>query len=518
MKRFLTVLLFMALMLPGGIARGAESPRYGGRLVFGIARDLSSLNPFFRTRSTNKYLRHIAYEGLVNLSRDGRVVPALAESWKISADGLTYTFKLRSGVKFHDGTEMSAEDVEWCVRFAMDPQNVATGINFLTNVREVKAKDKLTVEFTLKQPDALFLAVLADISPFVVVPKGSVPSGKTRISKAPPGTGPFTIKDYQRARQIVFARHKDYWQKGVPYLDEIVAKPVGDAQVRFTSLRAGDLDMIERTPYAFVTKILKGEYAGIKATEAKSAGFRRLIFNVVDAPFNDVRLRQAVRYALDKQKYIDGAFWGLGKPTDQIMPAESPWHVKLAEVKPDPARVKALLKEAGAGQDFEVEILARSEEDKELVVLQQLLTSGGIKTRITAIESAAREARTRSGDFQITLSGVNVPSEPGEEYTSEYGCNPEELKIKRRLQNQAGFCDKEFDRLMQEAGKTTDDKKRYELYARAIRIHHDNVPDIPMAYVPRYFTYNQKVRGFATDLNARFNMVDAGLSRVWIAK
>jgi ABC-type transport system substrate-binding protein len=381
----------------------------------------------------------------------------------------------------------------------------------------VRIKDKFTVEFVLKEPQAIFINLLASIeASFPVVPKDAVPSGQRDLPSPPPGTGPFEFKEYKPAREIVFVRNKNYWQKGIPYLDELVLKPVEDEQVRFTALRAGDLHMIERTPYAFIKKMRGGEYPEVRLSEAKDAGLRRLIFNVVNPPFNNLKLRQAVLYALDKKGYIDAAYWGLGEPTNLGIPKESRWSMKFPEIKRDVAKVKALLKEAKVGADFEVEILARRGEESETQPLQEQLTTAGIKTKITVLESAAREARTRSGDFMLVLSGLDVPIEPGDDYPTEYGCNEEEVVAKRRGQNQAGYCNKEFDRLMAEAAKLQDPKKRYELYFKALSIINEEIPDISLAFVPRYFTHHAKVMGFKSDSKGRLNMVSAGLSRVWI--
>jgi dipeptide transport system substrate-binding protein len=224
-----------------------------------------------------------------------------------------------------------------------------------------------------------------------------------------------------------------------------------------------------------------------------------------------------VLYALDKKGYIDAAYWGLGEPTNHGIPKESRWYIKMPDVKRDVAKVKALLKEAKVGADFEVEVLARRGEESEMQPIHDQLTTAGIKTKITILESGAREARTRAGDFMIVLSGFDVPNEPGDDYPTEYGCNETEVANKRRGQNQAGYCNKEFDRLMAEAAKIQDAKKRYELYAKALRILNDEIPDISLAFVPRYFTHQPKVMGFTSDSKGRLNMISAGLSRVWIA-
>ena len=518
MKRIWPLVLSCALFLSAVSLRGAEAPRYGGRLVLGIRNDITGLNPFLRTSSTNMYVRQLMYEALLDFDKNAKPIPGLADSWTVSPDGKLFTFTLRGGVKFHDGKDLTAEDVKWSVEYALDPNNGATGFPILRSIEKVNARDKLTVEFVLKYSDASFLSSVASIRPFPIVPSRSIPSGKVNLSAYPPGTGPFVFKDYKTSREILFTRNKNYWRKGLPYLDELVLKPVLEDQVRFTALRAGDLDMIERTPYSFVPKILKGEFRELRTTMAKYAGYRRILFNVVDPPFNDVRLRQAVRYAVDKTKYIDGAFWGLGEPADQLFPKGNTWHVKLPEIKRDPAKVNAILKEVGVSPEWEVELIGQGSEGEELQVLQQQLTTAGIKTKVTVLERGARVKRESSGDFMMVLSGSDIPDDPAEEFESEFGCAEEEVKAKRRTENSAGYCNKEVDRILDIAVKTRDQKKRYELYAKVIHLFFEEVPDIALAYVPRYFTYQQKVKGFETDDDGRLNIPHAGLSRVWISQ
>lgn len=518
MKRSWVALSIVGFWLCVGLASAAEAPKHGGRLVFGLRRDIGSLNPFWRTQSTDAYVRELLFEALMDFDAQDRPVPALAESWKISPDGRVYTFKLRQGVKFHDGKEMTAADVKWSADYALDPQNAATGLSLMENVQSVEAKEKYTIEFTLKQPETVFFTNLASIRPFVVVPKDSLPRGQSRIGAFPAGTGPFMFKEYQADRRIVMTRNKNYWQKGIPYLDELELKPVRDTQSRFTSLRAGDLDLIERAPYAFVAKVLKGEFPELGASEAKYSGFRRLILEVTRPPFNNVKIRQAVRYALDRQEFVNAAFWGFGEPaTLWGIPKPSPWYIAFPDTGRDPARVKQLLKEAGAGPDLEMVLLAGNGEEQEMQVLQRQLTSAGIKTKLEFQGSGTIQRKRRGGDFMITFSGAEAVKDPADSYPFRFGC--EDAKgTDTRIFNYSGYCNREFDRLVEEAGRMQDHKKRFALYEKAFRIIYEEVPEIPLAFVPRYFLFNKKVRGFQTDSGGRFNLTTGGLSRAWLAQ
>lgn len=518
MKRLLIAVVCLGTFFFTGPVKAAEKPSYGGRLVFGIRSDISSVNPFLRTSSTNYYVRGLAYEALLDFDKVGKLVPSLAQSWSVSPDGKSYTFKLRPGVRFHNGKELTAEDVKWSADYALDPKNTASGFTILKHLQAVNVKDGLTVEFVLKQPMGAFLNLLGTVRAFPILPKDSLPEGTAKVLSPPPGTGPFIFKEHKPSREMIFTRNKNYWQKGLPYLDELVLKTVLEDQVRFISVRSGDLDMIERTPYVAIRKLLTGGASDLKITEVKYAGYRRLLFNAADPPFNNLKLRQAVLYALDKRKYIEGAFWGFGQPVDQVFPQESPWRVKLAEIKPDPAKARALLKEAGLGPEMEVELSGVKSEEEELQVLQQQLVAAGFKAKVLVLDRGARGSRESRGDFMMVLSGSDIPNDPEEEYPSEFGCAEEEVKAKNRTENSSGYCNPEVDRLLGEASKTMDHKKRYELFARVTRILHEEIPGIPLVFVPRFFTYQNKVKGFDTDFDGRFNMTTAGFSRVWLAR
>ena len=173
---------------------GAESPKYGGRLVFGIAKDIISLNPFYRTQSTDSFVRELMFQTLFDLDHHQQPIPALAESWSLSKDEKIYTFKLRRGVRFHNDKELTAEDVKWSIEYALDPQNQATGLTLLRNLQEVRAKDKYTVEIVLKQAQAAFLVQVSAIQPFVVVPKDSIPAGKSNLQRFSAGHRSFRLQ------------------------------------------------------------------------------------------------------------------------------------------------------------------------------------------------------------------------------------------------------------------------------------------------------------------------------------
>jgi ABC-type transport system substrate-binding protein len=518
MRRYFVVavgLLFACLEL----AHGAQAPRTGGRLVFALESDVSTMNPFVRMISTDQLMRSLMYQALLDFDVKGGIKPAVAESWTISKDGLEYVLNLRPGVKFHNGQEVTAEDVKWSVEYAMEPKNGATGFSLLKPIESITALDKRRVRFKLSEPSAPFLSTLASIRSFVIVPRDSLPQGAKTVPAFPPGTGPFAYKSWQARGELVLTRHKDYWQKGLPYLDEVVFKPVEDATVRLSSLRAGDVHMIERAPYSYVSKIKSGGLKGFAVAEARAAGFKRLIFNVLQPPFDNRTVRLAVAHAIDKKQYLQGAFWGFGSPVDQRYPAGNPWHIKMPEIKRDPAKVKSLLKEAGVGPDFEVELLGQQGDEAEQQILQQQLASAGIKMKIRMMEYGSYVQKQHERDWQMIIFGGRMQPDPHLIYGVEYICSEvEQAKAKRATRNLAAYCNPEVDAWLEDAGTMTDPKKRYELYAKAVRRIGEDVSEVPIGFYPRFYAHSDKVKGFVTDDTGSINGVDYGVLKTWLER
>jgi len=517
-KTWLAVLMFL-LFAQAFRAWGAEAPKRGGQLIFALESNVSTMNPFVRMLSTDQLMRSLIYETLFDFDLKGNIVPALGESRTISKDGLHYTVKLRSGVKFHSGQEMTAEDVKWSAEYVMDPKNGASGFSLMKPVELVTVLDRYTVRFKLKEPTAPFLSALGTIRGFVVVPENSVPRGADTLSGFPPGTGPFAFKEWKTGIQLVLVRHKEYWQRDLPYLDEVVFKPIADATVRLSSVRAGDVNIIERTPDSFVPKIKAGEFPGIRVVEARTGGFKRLIFNMQQPPFDNRKLREAVALAIDKRQYLDGAFWGFGTPVDQRYPPGSPWFVSMPQRGRDLAKVKAALVEAGVGKDFEVELLGQQGDETEQQVLQQQLATAGIKMKIRLMEYGAYRKKQTDRDFQMIIFGGRIQPDPHLIYWAEYNCSEaEQAKAKRSTRNLAGYCNKEVDNLLADAGKITDQKRRYELYAKAIRRIYEEVPEVPLGFYPRFYAHGDKVKGFVTDDESSINSTRYGLLKTWLDK
>jgi peptide/nickel transport system substrate-binding protein len=275
--------------------------------------------------------------------------------------------------------------------------------------------------------------------------------------------------------------------------------------------------MIERTPHSYASKIKNGEIKGIKAVEARAGGFKRLIFNILQPPFDNRSLRLAVAHAIDKKQYLQGAFWGFGIPADQRYPTGHPWYVKMPEIKRDLTKVKALLKEAGVVSNLEVELLGQQGDESEQQILQQQLASAGIKMKINLQEYGVYRENQRKREWQMIIFGGRMQEDPHLVYGVEYICaEAEQAKLKRSTRNLAGYCNKEVDDLLEKANKITDVKERYKLYSKAIHQITEDVSEVPLGFYPRFYAHSDKVKGFVTDDTGSINATRFGIVRTWI--
>jgi peptide/nickel transport system substrate-binding protein len=399
--KFLLAGVVLPLLIKSSAPAG-EVGKHGGTLRFATFKDIVTLNPFQSTRSIDRFVRSLAFESLLATDKNGNVGPSLAETWKISREGKEFTFQLKS-TRFHPPAdrEMNAEDVKWCVEYALDPKNAAYGRSVLTSIKSVEVLTPHTIRFVLKEPYAPLLANLATIQSFPVVPKNSIPSGASALKDYPPATGPYQMKEWRPGQSQTFKRFSSYWQKGIPYLDEVVLKPTPDENVRLTALRSGDVDLIERVPFQMVDEIRKGRMGDLRLAFANGAGFRRLTFNVQKSPLDQVKLRQAVAYAIDKEEIKNGEFWGLGEITAQKVTKGSEWYVEFEDRKRDLEKAKSLLKEAGFPHGLKIRAQLRRGVEGELQLFQKQLREVGIELSFEVLDSVAYTSRQFQGEFDL---------------------------------------------------------------------------------------------------------------------
>ncbi len=352
---FLVALLFAGsnLYYPGSVQ--AQGPGYGGTLQVALPAEPPGFDPTTNTAAViDRVVYNNLYEGLVKMSRTGEIVPGVAESLpEVSDDGLVWTFELRRGVKFHDGRELTAADVLYTFERDMDPETAVPHPEYYEPIESIEALDDYTVQITLKEPNSMFLFNLAR-GDSIIVPKGA----GEELKSQPNGTGPFKFVEWVRGDHVTLDRFDDYYGKDaegnrLPYLDKIIIKFIPDPSAQIAALKAGDIDVI--------AYILSAESAAeiaddprFKVLEGVSTGDVILAINNSREPFNDVRIRRAISYAIDREEIIEGAMFGYGTAIGSHMSPINPNYLDLTWVYPhDPQKAEELLVQAGYPNGFE---------------------------------------------------------------------------------------------------------------------------------------------------------------------
>ncbi|KAE9632277.1 ABC transporter substrate-binding protein [Parasedimentitalea maritima] len=389
------------------------------------------------------------FEGLTRFMGDGAVVPGLAESWDISSDGLTYTFKLHSGVMFHDGTAMDSEDVKFSLDRARAEDSTNAQKALFAGITDVSVVDPQTVTVTLAEPNGNFLFNLAWGDAVIVAPE-SIDDIKTN----PVGTGAFKFSNWVQGDKIELAKNGDYW--GTPaVLNSATFKFISDPTAAFAAVMAEDVDVFSGFPAPENLPQFEAD-PRFQVLVGSTEGETILSTNNQQPPFDDVRIRQAVAHAIDRQAIIDGAMFGYGTPIGSHFAPHNPAYVDLTGNSAyDPAKAKALLAEAGMADGFETTLHlpppSYARRGGEIIAAQ--LAEVGIKAEIINVEWAQwLETVFRGKDFGLTIVSHTEPMDIG---------------IYARPEYYFQYDNKGFQELMTGLNATTDPGKRIDLMQQA---------------------------------------------------
>ena len=334
-------LALAALMLSAGAALAQPT-----EIRIGVALEPPALDPTAgAAEAIDVVVYQNVFEGLVRIDQTGAVQPGLAESWTISDDGLTYTFSLHDGVTFHDGTSFDAEDVKFTFERLLAADSVNAQKALYAPISEVSAIDPLTVEFTLSRPDGLFLFNLGRGDAVIVAPESAANNGAEPI-----GTGPFAFVQWDRGSRVVLEQYGPYWGDK-PALTKATYLFISDTSTMTNALLAGDVDGTNNfAPEALA--VFEGN-PQFKVLVGSTEGETILATNNRKDPFDDLKVRQAMAHALDRQEIIDGATYGYGVPIGTHFAPHHPYYRDLTGTYPhDPHKARVLLKEAGYPDGF----------------------------------------------------------------------------------------------------------------------------------------------------------------------
>lgn len=411
----------------------------------------------------------LVYQSLTMFDENLRVAPALAESWT-NPNPTTWIFKLRQGVRFHDGSELEAADVvSWHERI-MDPATAAPYRDAFDVIQRVEPRDRYTVQMTLAAPHAPLLTAFAAMRGSAIVPRRWAANGD--LAGRSVGTGPFQLVEYAPRSHLRYVKHRQYWEPGLPYLDDVTLKIMDDEGARVEAVRSGQVK------YAFVQAAGARQLAGeqhVRVLASPGPSQRVHNLNVLRKPFDDVRVRQAVALAIDRRAAIETSLGGHGRLTGPIPAGHGGWALPSERLpySRDPDRAERLLIEAGYPYGFRTVIKTTSDAPSMLstsIILADWLRDIGIDAEVRQMDWATLVGDMIARDYDILSNSTVFSHDPDGYMTPKYHS--------RGAQNASQWSDDRYDVLVDRARTTTDSADRKRLYDQAQTILLDESPVI----------------------------------------
>jgi peptide/nickel transport system substrate-binding protein len=481
--RFGVFALFALVALVGCGGGGApQSNTPPDTLYVALEAEPPELDPNLSSAYVDRQVMASLYDKLVDIDENGEIVPMLAKSYDVSDDGKVYTFHLRDGIKFHDGTEFNAEAVKYNLERYQEEDSVRS--TEVEPIESVEAVDEYTVRVTLSEPFAPFLAVLTDRAGIMASPK-AIEENNGRISKDPVGTGPFKFVERVRGDHITVEKNPDYWREGLPKIDKIEYRGIDDENVQYQNLQSGELDIIDSIPLVEFKELQEsGDY---NVSIEPGLGYQGVFLNVTQPPFDNKQLRQAVYRLVDRDAIVKAVLRGVGGEAGNSPFSEQSWaYSEESDSYPERSveEAKALLEEAGKPDGFSFTLKTDPSPINQQIgqVIQNNLKPAGIDVKLEQEEFGTLLDDSTNGNFQALFLGWSGRIDPD--------LNIYDFTVTNGDFNDSGYSNPEVDKLLNEARTTSDRDRRKELYGQVMEILHEDVP-----YV--YLYHNNSTTDFA---------------------
>ncbi|BCR05403.1 peptide-binding protein [Desulfuromonas versatilis] len=471
----------------------AGPPAFGDTLIMGSIGDASNLLPVLASDSASSDINGLVYNGLVRYDKEFNIEGELAESWDISPDNLTFTFHLRKGVRWHDGTPFTSADVLYTYQLYVDPNTPTAYAERYLLVKKAEAPDPYTFQVTYEQPLATALISWA----MQVLPKHLLEGTeitKSPLSRKPVGTGPFRFAEWVPGEKIVLEANPDYFE-GTPYIKRVVYRIIPDQSTMFLELQSGGLDHMGLNPIQYSTQTDTLAFnRRFKKYRYPASSYTYLGYNLRRPLFQDVRVRQALGFAINKQELIDGVLLGLGQvATGPYKPQTWPHNPNVARYPYDPERARKLLAEAGwrdsdgdgvldrEGKPLAFTIVTNQGNDQRIKtgeIIQRRFKEVGVDVKLRVIEWASfLKEFINPGNFDATILGWTIPPDP-DGYNVWHGS-----KTKLGELNFINYQNPEVDDLLDRGRRTLDQAERKKIYDRFQEILAEEQPYC-FLYVP----------------------------------
>ncbi|RDU36661.1 glutathione ABC transporter substrate-binding protein [Neobacillus piezotolerans] len=473
-------------------ATGKGKTDNGGTLVIARLSDAENLDhQFMSTINSASVTHNKIYEGLVGRDKNAEIKPLLAEEWN-QLDDLTWEFKLRKGVTFHDGTEFKADAVKATFDRLLDPNVGSPRAIVFKMVKEVKIIDDYTVQFILSEPFSPLLSILASHEGGIIGPKTIEKFGKNIINE-PNGTGPFVFESWASGKEIVFKKNDNYWGTKAN-VDKVTFKVVPEETTRISMLETGEAQIAEPLSVPMMDTVESSQASKVYRSEGYGTEF--IGFNVQKAPFNDIRVRKAISHAVEMDSIIKGVFNNVGKKANSTMGSQVfGYHPDLKAYDYNLNEAKKLLAEAGYPNGLEINLLTMDSKERINMaeVLQSQLKGIGVNVKIEVMEYGAFVQKLYGADTQMFLlswrnaTGDGDYNQYNQFHSSSHGASG----------NAFFYSNKEVDSLIEAARREKDQEKRKELYAKSQELEMEDAVYIPVRVIENLAAIGKNVEGFS---------------------
>jgi peptide/nickel transport system substrate-binding protein len=455
---------------PAADAKPAAAPasvgKRGGTVRVGIINDAADLDPHGIPGGIERHILAALCDNLVTLTPEGSIAPMLATSWEPTSD-LTWVFKLRQGVTFHDGTKFDAAAAKWNYDRMLRPEQKSPRASELLGVKSVDAVDEYTIRFNLEKPFAPLPYILGALPGMMVSPAAVEKAGKD-FSRQPVAAGPFKFAEWVKDDHITLRRHDGYWGKddagtSLPYLDEIVYQIIPDNAVRLTNLKTGNIEIMNQISERDVAGLRSD--SSIQLFERDSYGFHRITLNSSLPPFDNKALRQAFSATVDRDAIVKSLFFGVAKPSTTLFtPVSWAYDPTYVGQKRDLDLARKKLAEGGKpdGFTFKVEVGARRNDPQVMEAVQAQAAEVGIKMEIDAKDFALVVKSLNDHSFQAVYSTFNGNVDPDINFETFHSKSSKNFGLYNGGPR--------VDELFEQGRAVADQAKRKEIYQEIQRI------------------------------------------------
>jgi glutathione transport system substrate-binding protein len=493
------------------------SPALAARdVVLAIYSQPDSLDPYDTNSTITTAVTKSFYQGLFEFDKDLNIQNVLAESHTVSKDGLVYTFKLRQGVKFHDGADFNAEAVKVNLERVMNPDNKLARFNQFNRIDKVEAIAPLSVRITLKEPFAPFINSLAHPSAAMISPTALKKYGSKDIALNPVGTGPFTFVEWKQTDYVKAKKFDGYWKKGYPKVDTLTWKPVPENNTRAAMLQTGETDFAYTLPYEQAAELEKNPK--LKLVSGPSIVTRYISFNMQQKPFDNLKVREAINYAINKEALAKVAFNGYAFPAQGVVPQGVKYAHKMAPWPYDPKKARELLKEAGYPNGFESVLWSAyttTTAQKTIQFVQQQLAQVGIKLTVQALEVGQRTEWVQTAPdpktAKVRMYYAGWSASTGE---ADWALRPllATEAWPPKLNNTAYYSNQVVDSNIAKALKSVDEKEKTELYRNAQEQIMKDLPWAPLVTEKNLYATSKRLSGVYVMPDGNINVNEISVS------